>query len=728
MKLFIRVGRCIIMPAVCVMAILPVLGGTTEAETRQKKPNVIYILADDLGYGEVGYNEQELIQTHAAVAVSRLLSPDRILVDLACKAPDNVRVVFSDSGLTLAGRMENNSGLVILKPDAGRWDISDHSFFRVDLKNSGPGLVWIRGRLDNPGAEDWMNSTSSEAFILPGETATLGFPFPRANELNDAPDIFDQQSSKPNGHRSHWKIFDPANVVACRLQIQSTSEVLKLEQITVGLAQPYGARANAQLLELPYLDRFGQVRALDWPGKINSEDELLTRHHEDRKKLESDPGPAAFNPYGGWALGPQLKATGFFRTEKQNGRWWLVDPAGKLFFSIGINSVGFGQKTPLSGRTELFEWLPENSENEKNAYFMQENLIRTFGPDWKAPAAERLLKRLRSWGVNTLGAWSDSDLTGHPQMAYTAIVHFGGKWNPLGDGISDPFAPDFRKNLEQRLRSAVNADDPWCLGVFIDNEIHWTHPFVREAFKKDWLAARNACIDKLQEIYPSIRKLNQVWGTEYAAWEAIREVPEKGASAQADRDLTALRAMIAEAYYKTCHDAMRTALPNHLYLGSRMHNTPPEVTAGAVKYVDVLSLNSYEPLSGQKVSAGIDKPCLDSEFHFGAVDRGVPGPGLRPVADQIQRSRAYIAYVTAGLLHPNMVGTHWFAYSDQSAAGRPGENYQIGFVDVTDTPYPEFTAANRNLANHMYAIRAGDRDLLGLLEELWMPGPATLKR
>ena len=28
-----------------------------------KKPNVIYILCDDLGYGEVGYNGQQLIRT-----------------------------------------------------------------------------------------------------------------------------------------------------------------------------------------------------------------------------------------------------------------------------------------------------------------------------------------------------------------------------------------------------------------------------------------------------------------------------------------------------------------------------------------------------------------------------------------------------------------------------------------------------------------------------------------
>ena len=29
----------------------------------ERKPNVVYILCDDLGYGEVGYNGQEKIQT-----------------------------------------------------------------------------------------------------------------------------------------------------------------------------------------------------------------------------------------------------------------------------------------------------------------------------------------------------------------------------------------------------------------------------------------------------------------------------------------------------------------------------------------------------------------------------------------------------------------------------------------------------------------------------------------
>ena len=175
-------------------------------------------------------------------------------------------------------------------------------------------------------------------------------------------------------------------------------------------------------------------------------------------------------------------------------------------------------------------------------------------------------------------------------------------------------------------------------------------------------------------------------------------LPADSSAEPVKEDILELRRLIAREYYKVCRDTMREVLPDHLYLGSRMHNAPKEIIQEAAQYVDVLSLNSYEYLSGAKVPPWVDLPCIDTEFHFAAPDRGAPGVGLMPVGDQLQRSRAYVAYVTAGVRHPCVVGTHWFAYTDQSAAGRPGENNQIGFVDVTDTPYPEITSASRELA------------------------------
>lgn len=671
-------------------------------------------------------------------AVGELLAPVQALTNITSKGPESLS--FEATGkesFRLSGRLPDKKATVNLTPTSGVWDVSRYSYVRIDFVNNGPGLVWIRGRLDNKDALDWADSTPSQAFVMPGERATLGFPFPRAKELNDAPPIFDQQSGKPNGHREHWKEFDPARVVACRLIIESTSSELVLDDLVVSLAYPYGVEANAAQLELPYLDEFGQVRMVDWPGKVHDEEEFKQRHEAEAAK--GGEGPRSFNRFGGWADGPQLRSTGFFRVEKVDGQWWLVDPDGRLFFSHGANSVGFDQKTPIAEREALFAWLPETGDAPGGAikngrmHFTIANLARTFGPSWQQPARERVHHRLRQWGLNTIGAWSDEGLIGDKRTPYTPILHASWDDSPLGKKISDPFAPTFKESVVKGLKRLVDPRDPWCVGVFIDNEMYWTEPFVQNAFLRGpKQPARDACIDWLKGKHGTIEKLNQAWGTSFAGWDDIGALPENETKEMRE-DITGLQRLIAGTYYRVCREAMREALPNHLYLGSRQHKAPGVVLEEAAKYVDVLSLNSYHPLSGAMVPSGVDVPCMDTEFHFGAPDRGVPGVGLWPVGDQTQRSRSYVAYVLSGVKHPKIVGTHWFAFADQSAAGRPGENYQIGFVDVTDTPYPEITAASRVLAERMYEIGAGGKQstLLESLEALWggqgaAPGNGTI--
>lgn len=660
-----------------------------------------------------------------------------------------------EDAFRLSGEMPDKQATVILTPASGSWDISAYSFVRVDFVNNGPGLVWIRGRLDNKGALDWANSTPSQAFVMPGERATLGFAFPRAKALNDAPSIFDPQGAKPNGHREHWKAFDPSKVIACRLVIQSTSSTLSLNDLVLSLAFPYGAEANADRLELPYLDKFGQIRNLEWPGKLHNEVELKQRNEAELAASASDKGPSSFSQYGGWADGPQLKATGFFRVEKVDGKWWLIDPEGRLFFSHGANSIGFDQITPIPDRESLFAWLPDADDKlmdgvikKEQMRFMAANLARTFGPSWQEPARDRLHRRLRQWGMNTIGAWSDADLLTDQRTPFTPILHLGGPGSPLGNKIVDPFTEGFKESVKEGLRKLVpDPKNPWVVGVFIDNEIYWNKPFVQNAFLRgSKQPARIACIDWLKKKYGTIEKLNTAWGTSYADWDKIVTLPEipsedseeaEPAKQPANKaflaDLSELNRLIAGTYYRICHEAMREVLPNHLYLGSRMHVAGKEIYEESAKYVDVISGNTYDTLAGGKSGIAGDKPCMETEFHFGAPDRGVPGTGLWPVGDQTQRARSYVAYVLSGLKHPKVVGTHWFAFPDQSAAARPispggksAENYQIGFVDVTDTPYPEITQASRALADRMYEI-ATDKSstLLESLEKLWSTEAVT---
>ena len=55
-----------------------------------------------------------------------------------------------------------------------------------------------------------------------------------------------------------------------------------------------------------------------------------------------------------------------------------------------------------------------------------------------------------------------------------------------------------------------------------------------------------------------------------------------------------------------------------------------------------------------------------------------------------------------------MIGAHWFQWLDEPVTGRPdGENYNIGFVDVTDQPYPEMIAGAKLTNDRLLAVHGG---------------------
>jgi len=95
-----------------------------------------------------------------------------------------------------------------------------------------------------------------------------------------------------------------------------------------------------------------------------------------------------------------------------------------------------------------------------------------------------------------------------------------------------------------------------------------------------------------------------------------------------------------------------------------------------------------------------------TEFHFGSDDRGPFGRGVVPVWNEAQRGEAYARYVQAAAKDPNVVGAHWFEYTDQPVSGRAldGENAHVGLVGITDLPFQSFVEAVRK-ANEQAASR-----------------------
>ena len=60
----------------------------------------------------------------------------------------------------------------------------------------------------------------------------------------------------------------------------------------------------------------------------------------------------------------------------------------------------------------------------------------------------------------------------------------------------------------------------------------------------------------------------------------------------------------------------------------------------------------------------------------------------------------------SALKHPQIIGIHWHQYMDQATTGRfDGENFQVGFLDCCDTPYPETVEACRSVGYNLYQTR-----------------------
>ena len=57
---------------------------------------------------------------------------------------------------------------------------------------------------------------------------------------------------------------------------------------------------------------------------------------------------------------------------------------------------------------------------------------------------------------------------------------------------------------------------------------------------------------------------------------------------------------------------------------------------------------------------------------------------------------------------PGFVGAHWFTWRDEPVLGRnDGENYNIGFVDAMDRPYPELVEGVKATMRRLFDVHAG---------------------
>ena len=521
--------------------------------------------------------------------------------------------------------------------------------------------------------------------------------------------------------RTVWAEMSPAEIVDA---IYRPRQGLVYKRKMDVSKEPWAAMKTSEFL--PCFDKYGQFKWREWPGKTHSDEELAAVTAEEERDLAAHPGPDDRTKFGGWAKGPQLKATGRFRVEKVDGKWWLVDPEGRLFWSWGpVRVTPSSAMTPLNGnprsprcggsfpdRDCFFEGLPKKGEPLARFYetyddllkpfylvrgetrwfdFSAANLYRKFGDGWFEKYSDLCHRRLRSWGCNTIANSSDLRICLQDRTPYAErveclsrpIAGSHGQWFKFRDPFDASFKEGCRKELERHGRE---AHDPWCIGFFIDNEINWGG---RETDLAQWT----------------------LWSPEDqpARIEFVRRLAAKGLTPEnvPETEMKAFSRVLVEEYFRRTREAVKEFDPDLLYLGCRFAGRAREwVIDACVKYCDVVSYNIYRhKIDDWRLPSGLDAPVMVGEFHFGAHDRGLFGSGLINVGTQEKRAAAIKAYVDSALVNPQIVGVHWHQYSDQATSGRfDGEHFQVGWTDICDRPYREAVKALRQI--DLYGTRS----------------------
>ena len=380
-------------------------------------------------------------------------------------------------------------------------------------------------------------------------------------------------------------------------------------------------------------------------GYANTEKGAFTAH-----TLKSVSGTSELSEYGGWKNW-NLGATGYFRTQKVNGAWIIVDPQGYAFITVGLNSV-----TPGGG----FD-LPND---------------------------------IKAFGINTMGSWSDESIS---NMPYTPRWNIMASFKSSTDELKalydqeivpvfDPAFPDFADGIAQGL--AAYKNDPYVLGHFGDNEL---------LFHKDQLIASLGLDDDNAQYLAADAWMEDKYGSNYSLSDITTA------------DEEAYKGYVVETYSRIVNTAMKRYDPNHLFLGTRIHSSgkySPDILAAAAKYTDVISINYYgawEPDNSTTAmwDDSVDTPIIITEFYTKATDSGLAnsdGAGWL-VDTQQNRSDFFENFALQLMGCKSCVGWHWFRHIDNhdSNKGVFSENFDA---------YSKVQDSMQQIAQNIYPLRS----------------------
>jgi len=407
---------------------------------------------------------------------------------------------------------------------------------------------------------------------------------------------------------------------------------------------------------------------------------------------------------------------GFFRTGKDSsGRWWLVDPANRPFFSAGLNSI-YPQDSPV-----FDEVFPDGLKG------------------WTASVKDLVEKGK----INTLGCWSHvEDLENNGlKMPYLVQLNMAQYYKGQSDSKYDNYStygalPVFNKDFESVLSNYAKetiekyVDDVYLLGYFSDNEL----PLYPSG-------SLGTMIERFLNLPPTTDGF--IWVRD---WLLTERHPDSGLDAD-ETDVDTLFNLVnsddenqftqevSSHYYGATLRAIRSVDPHHMHVGSRLHGSAKSnefIMRGAkAAGIDVLSVNFYckhDPLdSAYTADDGTDYetyiqmweaegpgPSMITEFYTKALDANdngdlyMNGRGAGYTVKNQEERAHWFEYFTSRMMSVNgIVGVHWFSYNDVLYEDPDTGNTEYsnrGLVDNNYEPYELLYGSMTKLFSHVTTL------------------------
>ena len=460
-----------------------------------------------------GGNSSEPTAADVAVAAHATENTESMaLVTFDDGIPPEVRLLNADAEpvdgalrVRFHSAENEDAGLEIVPDEPFDWSRLDDFSIAFDIANEGEVSTQLFLNV-----YDATGGFYTRSVVVPVGPARTYYSKMRGHDLGSPGGNEQVDLNLASGLRSNpatWEGDDVQFVWMWGNKLLDTSAITRISlSVSHNLRDKEITLSNVRLMQNPpmnenYLnrivDRYGQPTRMEFQEKIHSDEELIAQRDRELAELDGE-AMADRSKFSGWANGPRLEATGYFRTEKVDGKWSLVDPEGYLYFATGIDIIRLANSTTMTGydfdrgllgdraqeeltpedsqglntapesvwdsrhlvsetRADMFSWLPASYDDplanhfgyRREAHsgplergetfsFYSANLERKYGED--APRSylkiwrDVTIDRMLDWGFTSLGNWTDPMFYDNQKIPYFANGWIIGEFKTVSSG------------------------------------------------------------------------------------------------------------------------------------------------------------------------------------------------------------------------------------------------------------------------------------------------------